>query len=977
MALRGPSEALGLLRNSAVPPLSSLQVSALAAAVETIPLFLESVGLIDEPTVFTWYGGERGSIHFERTEAGATPIPWSDAVRDRILRETEQMHSTGRQLGFVSVRGGSKNVQLTSGSALRAESDTMSIDDQFRIVEAFAARHGVEPTVLRTGGKSLHIWLRIAEPIAAENYTIASRAFFRLLQEAASSIGLGAVEFDDAMSRPHQPARLPGAVHAKTGAVAEVAIWGGAAAVSLAALGIDLERERATQTPPPSARARALAEVSSAGFLGYVGNAEIDHLIRLAVCFPIRQPGAGTYAVVEPLVGALSRAYGAEIAATVLHQAGHVGKHGQAGIEGLRAWAESYAFDREGGMRGLAYLAGVASREYGYSRPLVRFEETPGEVQAVDPAMMLPLMLEGGGTFRAATGAGKTEAAAQAVRVMAEQWADGPLAVTVVTPRRALNLAAAHAFGAANVSGSRGPTALMPLLLSGVTLPGRHACCIQSLGRASKSNGIPINGRGGSNWVDWGDVRGAHSGVLALDEFRQVVESVTLARAEEGGMWTPQSRIQSFQALLLTMRHAGVIWALDAQAGEPERQLLLAAGRAQEANNIITTPGRPREGVYRWTGSIPTFRRALVDVVTGPREKPVLAIVGGKGVDGDEGQGINARDLRAAVLGACPGARVKILDAESVVGEEARAILRGIGTEAWDLVIGTGVIQSGVSWVGLFHPTVFVAGGPTLPPPIAGSQAVNRERTASDAIAYLPEVVPLRGLEEGTAEEIEARFREERLSGAGAEVAGAGPVVEVFERIAALYHARAYREAVLYRDHAIEYARRDGWEVLPLEEGASKGTRKQQRRRAEALGVEALGDWARWLHERLQGLEGTYYRERWEAHVRGAVGLDLLGNPEAVWAHLVASGLPALCDGEWHPAEEVAAVGALLGTADGRRLLGQAEPWLGTTLRPGKGGTAQPARAVGSVLKAVGFSLSRKSIKAAGKVVKVYRAEPS
>jgi peroxiredoxin len=46
--------------------------------------------------------------------------------------------------------------------------------------------HGVEPTVLRTGGKSLHIWVRVSDPIAAGDFTLASRAFFRLLQEAAS-----------------------------------------------------------------------------------------------------------------------------------------------------------------------------------------------------------------------------------------------------------------------------------------------------------------------------------------------------------------------------------------------------------------------------------------------------------------------------------------------------------------------------------------------------------------------------------------------------------------------------------------------------------------------------------------------------------------------------------------------------------------------------------------------------------------------
>lgn len=982
-ALRGPSEALGLPRNSTVPPLSSLQVSALAAAVETIPPFLESVGLIDEPTVFTWYGGSGGSVHFSKTDDGATPLPWSDGIRDRILAESERMSCTGRQLGFVAVRGGSRKAQLTTGSALRAESDTLSIVDQWKVVEAFEARHVCQLTVLSTGGKSLHIWLRVADLIAAEDYTVASRAFFRLLQEAAAGAGLGVVEFDDAMSRPTQPARLPGAVHTRTGAVAEVSRWGGAVAVPLLDLGIDIERERATQTPPPSARTRAFADVSSAGFLGYVGDAEIDCLIHLAVCFPIRQPGGGTYAVVEPLVGALSRAYEPQVAAMVLHRAGHVGKNGDAGLEALRAWAETYSYDREAGIRGLAYLAGKASREYGYSRPVIRFADPEGEAQAVEPAQLLPMMLAGGGTFRAATGAGKTVAAAAAVKAMAEQWTDGPLAVTIVTPRKALNLAAAYAFGAANVSGSRGPTAQMPLLLSGVTQPGRHACCIQSLGRSSKGNGVPINTRGGNNWIERTKgpdesvaVRGAHSHVLILDEVRQIVESVTLARAEDGGMWTPQSRIEAFQALFLTLRHAGVIWALDAQAGEPERQLLLAAGRAREANNIITTPGRPREGAYRWTGSIPTFRRALCDVVRSPRERPVLAVVGAKGTEGDEeGEGTNARDLRAAVLEACPGARVKILDAESIGDDESLAILQGIGLEAWDLVIGTGVIQTGVSWVGLFHPTVFVAGGPTMAPPIAGSQAVNRERTASNAIAYLPETVPLRGLEGGTAVEIETRFREERTAGAGSAVAGAGAIVETFEKIAAAYHARAYWEAVLYRDQALDYARRDGWQVEALEEAGSKGTRGQQRRRVEALGIEALGQWPRWICERLQGLEGTFYRQRWEAYVSGAVGLDLLGNPEAVWAHLAAAGLPGLCDGEWHPAKEVAAVGGLLGTAEGRALFAQAEGWLGTTLRPGKASAAQPARAVGSILKAVGFRLTRKAVRVAGGMSKAYRVE--
>ena len=93
--------------------------------------------------------------------------------------------------------------------------------------------------------------------------------------------------------------------------------------------------------------------------------------------------------------------------------------------------------------------------------------------------------------------------------------------------------------------------------------------------------------------------------------------------------------------------------------------------------------------------------------------------------------------VRDALLEAIPGIRVLVIDAESKDSEAARLVLRG-EVDGWDVVICTPVAQSGVSWVGAFAETVFVAGGRTLPPNICGGQAGRRERTATTCVAYVP-----------------------------------------------------------------------------------------------------------------------------------------------------------------------------------------------------------------------------------------------
>ena len=98
-------------------------------------------------------------------------------------------------------------------------------------------------------------------------------------------------------------------------------------------------------------------------------------------------------------------------------------------------------------------------------------------------------------------------------------------------------------------------------------------------------------------------------------------------------------------------------------------------------------------------------------------------------------------------------------------------------------MICTPVAQSGVSWVGVFAETVFVAGGPTLPPNICGGQAGRRERTATTCVAYVPKTtwdrsLPLWGRE---AEAIRGELHQARKQAADLPIAR-GREIELLER---------------------------------------------------------------------------------------------------------------------------------------------------------------------------------------------------
>ena len=163
---------------------------------------------------------------------------------------------------------------------------------------------------------------------------------------------------------------------------------------------------------------------------------------------------------------------------------------------------------------------------------------------------------------------------------------------------------------------------------------------------------------------------------------------------------------------------AGVVLAMDAQAGEAERELLRGISRI-EGERVLGCPASKPTRTMRWTSNQSRWWDCLLGhvIARSATDNPLLVITGAKGKDGQGQRGHSARALRDRLVAAVPGIRVFVIDAESKDTEAARKILRG-DVEGWDVVICTPVAQSGVSWVGVFAETVFVAGGKTLPPNI-------------------------------------------------------------------------------------------------------------------------------------------------------------------------------------------------------------------------------------------------------------------
>jgi hypothetical protein len=950
-----------------------MDVARASEALSTVPRFLELVAGFGEaaPVVVTFYGGPdgRGGSHHlrRRTDAeggGALPVVWDETLRQEVEARLLPELEGGRQLGFVAGVGGSKKAQITHVYGLRAEIDLEGSHElQREVYAAVEERYGIRFTLLDTGGKSIHAWIAAATAIPVDQYSYTSKRWHALIVDTAQKAGLYLPkEPDKACHNPTQVMRLPGALHRKTGRVAEVIQWGDGP-VELAALGLDWphveEWAKCIEVPKRVAEQAFVRRCQGGQFLGLSGDARTDELVSLARAVPVRVPGAATYGTVLTLVSNLTRALGAEEASQVLHRAGHLDKEGRPSPEGLRQWCGTFDLEPERAADRLAWLAWWAEREHGWQRPALQLKGVLEPTELVEPtpaAISEALWSPGGAMVVCRTGSGKTEGACAYVERLADNWvgAKREFSVVAITPRQTINSQLAPKLRAVNVSGQKSGRG-DPFSQPG-TKPNRYVCCLKSLGNPSKRNGGPAVW--GEFWT-YGDTgrppvltgRGSMAVVLILDEVRQMVTDLLLSSSGPGTMWeTPAERWRAGIALVRSIEHAAVVLAMDAQAGEPERELLRALGRPEAVLVLGCPPAEPTR-VMRWTSQQSRWRDCLLGHAKArtATDKPLLVVTGAKGKDGQGQRGLSARGLRDALLGAMPGIRVLVIDAESKDSEAARRVLRG-DVEGWDVVICTPVAQSGVSWVGAFAETVFVAGGRTLPPNICGGQAGRRERTATTCVAYVPvkawdQSLPLWGREVEAIREELAKAREYAADLAIAS----GREIEALERVYVLAAQRLIEELALFRDYTLHYAAVDGWateelaavEPLPRAKGAG-GIREK---RTEPVSYRELGLWRELLVRSLRlqaaGAEREVAQVKAEALAvsnqakAGSAGADLLSaNLAELQELLLSAGLGRLCDGQLRSAEDslLLEVVTTIRTPEGLRIL-RAATWLGVDLQ--------------------------------------------
>jgi len=955
--------------------------------------------------VVTFYGGA-GSHHLrwrpKSLGGGAQPVIWGDAVRDEVAATLKGELSEGRQLGFIAGHGGSRKEQITHVNALRAEIDLPdSRELQLQVYKAVERRYGIKFTLMDTGGKSIHAWIPTATPIPADQYKATSTLLHELITEAAQATGLDLPEgaLDAACHRTTQVMRLPGAIHLKTGRVAEVIQWGDGP-VDVERLGLawpQVEEWAKRNAAPKRVIQTSIARNCQRGkFMGLSGDARIDELVSLARAVPVRVPGAGTYGTVLSLVSMLSRALGSEEAARVLQRAGHLDKQGQPSLEGLQDWCSTFEPDPELAPELLGRLGEWAERKHEWQRPLLAVFGVLEPTELVEPnpnAISNSFFELGGGLVVCRTGTGKSEGGSRYVDRMANCWSGSvrEFSAVMITPRQTINSQFAHKLKAVNVSGKltgKGDSFRQP-----GTLPNRYVCCLQSLGNPAKQNGHP------AFWGDYqslGDAgsppmptgRGVMAVVLILDEFRQTLTDLLLSPSGPGTLWeNPADRWRTGIALVRSITHAGVVLAMDAQAGNPEQELLRGIGRIEGGRVLGCRAAEPTRKM-RWTSEQSRWRDCLLGhaIARSADNKPLLVVTGTKGKDDERKRGLSARALRDALQEAVPGIRVLIIDAQSKDTDSAQRVLRG-EVENWDVVICTPVAQSGVSWVGLFAETVFVAGGRTLPPNICGGQAGRRERTATTCVAYIPKTAWDRSLPLWEREEaqIRAELHQAREKVADLPIAR-GREIELLERVYVLAAQRQIEELALFRDYTLHYAAVDGWATeeiagikpLPLQKRASRARAKP----TEPVPYSELDPWHELLVRslRLQAAgaksevaetRAAAVHETKQAKI-GCAGAELLSlNLAEAQELLLSAGLGLLCDGIFRAGDDplVKAVAKELQSPDAKKVLRRAT-WLKLELL---GTGAKPIRTIGTAVRSLGGVSDSIKVGPRGAQLKKYR----
>ena len=240
-----------------------------------------------------------------------------------------------------------------------------------------------------------------------------------------------------------------------------------------------------------------------------------------------------------------------------------------------------------------------------------------------------------------------------------------------------------------------------------------------------------------------------------------------------------------------------------------------------------------------------------------------------------------------------------------------------------------------------------------------------RERTARGIVAYLPKSQPS-DLLAGSEKEILQDIREEHaIRIKGGQRLAQGPEVELLQELTAKLMARASREMVLFREHALAYAQMEGWKPHEL------GTSNVQTKRAVDQGKEELKAVCPrvqilldMLEIDMRGIDADYaMREARRMDVvdaeRGATTELLSANVAKVGQLLIDSGLPQLLNGEEFSVEDkrVTDVATKLTSAEMLRELSRAS-WL--KVRLGRGSGATPIKTITTICKSLGLVIEKK-----------------
>lgn len=880
-------------------------------ALNQVPRFLDAIGRGGEQIAFTAYGGNGGNWHFVRRKDGSAGTVDSNAASlTRLKLHGERAKdAAGHQLGFYCARplpgsvGGSRNDQILDVPCLKVEFDTCSIKDQLAIYREYENCYGVKLTLVSTGSKSIHGYLRLETPIELSKYRFVCETFHQQLEEIAARFEIIALT-DKNVARPAQAMRLPGAVHSKTGKVAHVIQFGDTTTLEQ----IEIDDELVNQVRQENARKNALAATCSDDqVLGYLGD-EGHAILRSAVsAWPVRVVGQGTYGEVLPLVAAMTRAVGSERAAQILFDAGHNDADGKNSLEGLRRWCRS--FDEAPGRsdESKAFILRRAEQRYGWKIPGINPSSLRLRVtaRANNEKELGDQAAQGGGLCNCPTGMGKTKKIA--VELISEHCLEAVLRhgnktklyASICTPRRTINRQLQADTNGINAS-------IDENISKKGRLPNLIITCPQNLGNPRKAPAA--NTVWGAQWIQkcsgervnlgWGANALAY---FAVDEFRQILEMLALGKTGRGMLFeTSAERYRCFKAFLTTIHRAVHCYAMDAQMGAVEQRLwqALRAGRPDADRVIGVTVPQPKNRTFRWTNDQKTWKSHLARVVRDPdRTLPVLAIVAACGDIASRGGKLSAHGLSGLLRDLDPSLKIVVITRDTKDDADALAVLAA-DLSGVDVVIGSPALQSGFSFVGKFHPTVFVAGGATMPPNVAGGQAGRRERTATECIAYLPRYELNTSLPFAWAgrDEHETLLRAEHKK-------RQEPIDELILQLQLDLAERQITELALFTETTLAYADLDGWATEPLPEIAplrqQKSTFPPRKIEKKCLAWQELGI----IHQAfLSCLYGTNTLENLadieDRFVKAGFGVDLVAaNAPELAELLLRSGFVSLCDG--------------------------------------------------------------------------------